>query len=348
MRFCGRYAVAAWLGLAVLTTGHASAEDAPPSQQFADLGSCETMSGTPIADCRIGFRTAGTLNKDRSNAVLVPTWFRGTSEGHLFLASSKAIDSSKLFIIFADAIGNGVSISPSNSTVQPEGEFPQLRIVDMVDAQYRLVTEQFGIKKLYGIVGISMGGMQAFEWGVRYSDFTDRIVTIVGSPQLPAFDILRWRARNQLIAMARDCQCSEPLEISSVVSMMSDPPELVSKKVSREEALGTPPPPSPLDIRSSWDGQRQAEAMMYHDIARDMDGNLAAAAEAIVADVLVIVAMDDRVVTPHPAMKFAELDGAKTVILKSGCGHGAFRCESQTMNNALNAFLASDKRPSGD
>ena len=343
MKFCGRHA-AAWLGLAVLTTGHASAEDAPPAQQFADLGSCETISGTSIADCRIGFRTAGTLNKDRSNAVLVPTWFRGTSEDLLFLASSKAIDPSKFFIIFADAIGNGVSISPSNSTAQPMGAFPQLRVVDMVDAQYRLIKKQFGIEKLYGVVGISMGGMQAFEWGVRHPGFTDRIVVIVGSPQLPAFDILKWRARNQLIAMARDCQCNEPLKISSLVSMMSDPPEVISKKISREEALGALPPPSPLDIGSSWDGQRQAEAMMRHDITRDMGGDLAAAAKAIVADVLVMVAMDDRVVTPHPALKFAKLDGAKTVILNSGCGHNATECESQTMNIALHAFLASDKK----
>lgn len=302
------------------------------------------MAGTAIADCRIGFRTAGTLNEDRSNAVLVPTWYRGTSEDLLFLASSEALDPSKFFIIFADAIGNGVSISPSNSTAQPLGAFPQLRVVDMVDAQYRLVKKQFGIKKLYGVVGISMGGMQAFEWGVRHPDFTDRIVIIVGSPQLPAFDIVRWRARNQLIALARDCHCSEPLKIDSLVGMMSNPPEAISKKLSRKEALGTLPPPDPLDIGSSWDSQRQAEAMMFHDIARDMDGNLAAAAKAIVADVLVIVAMDDRVVTPHPALKFAELDGAKTVILNSGCGHGAYRCESQTMNGALHAFLASDKK----
>jgi homoserine O-acetyltransferase len=341
VRFCGRYA-AAWLGLAVLTTGPASAEDAPPSQQFADLGSCETMSGTPIADCRIGYRTVGTLNEDRSNAVLVPTWYRGTSEGHVFLASSEAIDPSIYFIIFADAIGNGVSISPSNSTAQPLDAFPQLRIVDMVDAQHHLLTEQFGIEKLHAIVGISMGGMQAFEWGVRYPDFADRIVAIVGSPQLPAFDIALWRTQNLLVTMARDCQCDEPLEIRSLVGVMTEPPEVFSKQVSRELALGALPPPEPLAIGSTWDGQRQAEAMMYHDIARDLDGDLTAAAEAIVADVLVIVAMDDRVVTPHPALKFAEFDGAESVILDSGCGHGAFRCESQNMNSALQAFLASD------
>lgn len=340
MNFCKRFALA-WIGLAVLATSPALAEDAPPPQQFADLGSCETESGTSIANCRIGYRTAGTLNEARSNAVLVPTWYRGTSEGHLFLANSEVIDPNKYFLIFADAIGNGVSISPSNSTAQPLGTFPQLRIVDIVDAQHRLLTEQFGIEKLHAVVGISMGGMQAFEWGVRYPDFADRIVAIAGSPQLPAFDIALWRSQNQLVSMARDCECEEPIGIMSLIGVMTEPPEVFSQKVSREDALGTPPP-RPLDIGSSWDGQRQAEAMIYHDIARDLDGNLAAAAQTVVANVMVMVSMDDRVVTPHPALKFAELDGAEAVILASGCGHGARRCDSQTVNSALQAFLSGE------
>lgn len=318
------------------------AQDSAPPQQFIDLSTCQTESGTEIADCRIGYRTVGTLNEDRSNAVLVPTFYRGTSEGHSFLASNDAIDPGKYFIIFADAIGNGVSISPSNSTEQPMGEFPQLRISDMVDSQARLLTEQFGIEKLHAIVGISMGGMQAFEWGVRYPDFTDRIVSIVGSPQLPAFDIALWRSGNLLATMARDCECEEAVDIRALVGVLTQPPEVFSQQVSREQALGPLPPSNSLDIGSSWDAQRQAEAMIYHDIARDLGGDLAAAAQAIKADVLVIVAMDDRVVTPHPALRFAELDGAKSVILASGCGHGAFRCEAQTVNDALQAFLTDD------
>lgn len=341
MKFYWRHA-AAWIGFTVFTVNSAFAEDAESRQRFADLGACETNSGTPIADCRIGYRTAGTLNKDRSNAVLVPTWYRGISEGHLFLANPEAIDPSTYFIIFTDAIGNGVSISPSNSASQPLDKFPQLRIVDMVDAQKRLLTEQFGIEKLHAIVGISMGGMQAFEWGVRYPDFVKRIVSIVGSPQLPAFDIVLWRTQNQLRKMVRDCQCDEPLEIMSLVGMMTASPEGLSQKLSREEALGALSAPDPLEPGDSWNGQRQAEAMIYHDIARDLDGDLAAAAQAIKADVLVVVSLDDRVVTPHPALKFAELDGAESIILDSGCGHGAFRCKPQTINTALKAFLTDD------
>jgi homoserine O-acetyltransferase len=166
MKFYWRHA-AAWIGFIVLTVNSAFAEVAAFPQRFADLRACETISGTPIADCWIGYRTAGTLNEDRSNAVLVPTWYRGISEGHLFLANNEAIDPSTYFIIFADAIGNGVSISPSSSVSQPLNKFPQLRIVDMVDAQKRLLTEQFGIEKLHAIVG-----MQAFKWGVRYPDLS--------------------------------------------------------------------------------------------------------------------------------------------------------------------------------
>ena len=331
------------LGFSALATGPVLAEDAPPHlQQFADLGTCQTESGISISDCRIGYRTAGTLSEGRSNAVLVTTWYRGTSEELLFLANSETIDPSKYFIIFVDAIGNGVSISPSNSSGQPLAAFPQLRIPDMVDAQHRLITQEFGIEKLHAVVGISMGGMQAFEWGVRYPNFADRVVSIVGSPQLPAFDIFLWRTSIRLAEMARDCGCVEPLIIKALVGPMSQPPETFSQKVTREEALGSLPPPPPLDIGSSWDGQRQAEAMIYHDIARDLGGEIAAAAQAVVADVLIMVAMDDRVVTPHPALQFAELDGAKSVILASGCGHGANLCDSQAVNAALREFFANE------
>lgn len=338
-----------WIGLTVLAVNYAMVNvsyamvnDAAYHQQFANLGVCETVSGTPIADCRIGYRTAGSLNAERSNAVLVPTWYGGTSEGHLFLANSKTIDPSTYFIIFVDAIGNGVSISPSNSALQPLDTFPQLRIVDMVNAQYRLLTEQFDIEKLHAVVGISMGGMQAFEWGVSYADFVKRIVSIVGSPQLPAFDIFLWKTQIQLSKMARDCQCHEPLEIMSLVGAMTDAPEVLSQKVSRNDALGPAPASKPMDAGYSWNRQRQAEAMIYHDIARNVAGDLAAAAKTVVADVLVVVSMDDRVVTPHPALKFAKLDGADSVILDSACGHGAFACKPDVINTALKAFLAKD------
>ncbi len=153
MKFYWRH-TAAWIGFTVLTVNFAFADDAAFPQRFADLGACETMSGTSIADCRIGYRTAGTLNEDRSNAVLVPTWFTGISEGLLFLANPEAIDPSTYFIIFADAIGNGVSISPSNSASQPLEKFPQLRMFDWGVAQRRRPLEQFVMEKFNEALGI--------------------------------------------------------------------------------------------------------------------------------------------------------------------------------------------------
>ncbi len=76
--------------------------------------------------------------------------------------------------------------------------------------------------------------------------------------------------------------------------------------------------------------------------ARELGGDLAAADEPVKEDVLVVVSLKDRVVTPHHALKFAELDGADSVVLDTGCGHGAFRCEPQIINTSLKAFLADD------
>jgi homoserine O-acetyltransferase len=332
----------------------ASAQEVVAELRIADLGQCETISGEVIFDCRIGYRTAGTLNEDRSNAILVPTWFRGTSEGLLFLADPQIIDPESYFIVFVDAIGNGVSISPSNSASQPLSEFPQLRITDMVGAQHRLLAEELGIERLHAVVGISMGGMQAFEWAVRYPEMMKYVVSAVGSPQSSAFDILSWTTQNRLIAMGRDCRCVAPFTLARDVGRLGSVPQTLNDELSREEALiggaGTPetmPETMPetvpdSELEKTWDGQRQAEAMIHHDIARLVDGDLAQVARLTKAEFLIVVSRDDRVVTPEPALAFAELAGAKSLIFDAGCGHGDFRCNGPVFHAALRAFLAGD------
>lgn len=63
---------------------HAPAqEQEAPAQQFAAYARCELVSGEAIESCRIGYRTVGTLNAARDNAILVPSWFTGTSEEFL-------------------------------------------------------------------------------------------------------------------------------------------------------------------------------------------------------------------------------------------------------------------------
>ena len=137
-----------------------------PSQneelKFAELGICKLASGQQIENCRLGYRTWGRLNAQRSNAILFPTWFSGNSRNIAgFVGSDKMLDPAKYFIVAIDALGNGVSSSPSNSATQHGPAFPAFTTRDMVNAEYRLATEILHLNHVHAVMGISMGGYGA-------------------------------------------------------------------------------------------------------------------------------------------------------------------------------------------
>src|ERR1700747_3771195 len=123
------------------------------AQQFAELGDLKLQSGGVIQDFRLGYRTLGKLNGRKSNAILWPSWLGGKSEDLLqFVGPGKVVDTTTYFVVLVEAIGNGVSSSPSNSSKQPLMKFPAFTIRDMVEAEHRLLTDVLHIFHLRAVM----------------------------------------------------------------------------------------------------------------------------------------------------------------------------------------------------
>jgi homoserine O-acetyltransferase len=180
-------AAAATALLAFSFTASAHGPTDPPHQTYR-LGDLKLESGEAIKDFSISYVTHGTLNADKSNAILMVTAIGGNHHRLDYLiGAGRALDPAKYFIICTDAIGNGLTTSPSNSKAQPRMQFPRFNIRDMVTSQQRLITEKFGIKQLVTVVGASMGGMQALQWELSYPDMTQSAVPIIPLGRTPAW-----------------------------------------------------------------------------------------------------------------------------------------------------------------
>lgn len=161
--------------------------------EMIGIGNLELEEGGSIPDCELAVATHGTLNAAKDNAILVPTWYSGTSKimEQVYIGNGRALDPSKYFIIVVNQIGNGLSTSPHNrSGVQAGPKFPKVRIGDDVRAQHKLLTEKYGLKSLALVVGGSMGAQQTYEWAVRYPDFVKRAAPIAGTAKNTEHDFV--------------------------------------------------------------------------------------------------------------------------------------------------------------
>lgn len=161
--------------------------------QLLNLGNFALEGGATLPKATLSYVTHGTLNAEKSNAILVPSFYAGNHHGYDFLIGpGKALDPDKYFIVATDMFGNGQSSSPSNTPAPFEGpNFPEVSIRDNVKAQYRLLSEQLGVKHLKAVVGFSMGAQQAFQWAVSHPDFMDTIVAYCGSAKEYPHGIVR-------------------------------------------------------------------------------------------------------------------------------------------------------------
>lgn len=143
------------------------------------LGDFPLENGGVIQDCHVSYVVHGQLNAERNNAVLALSAIGSTHHRLDFLIGpGRAFNPASLCIICVDALGNGLSSSPSNSLEQAGTAFPRFSIRDMVESQRRLVQDHLGIERLRAIVGASMGGMQTLQWAVSHPQATEAIIAM--------------------------------------------------------------------------------------------------------------------------------------------------------------------------
>jgi homoserine O-acetyltransferase len=146
-------------------------------RQYFECEFLDCECGKTLHNITVAYETWGTLNEEKSNAILICHALSGDSHAigwwERLIGPGKAFDTNQYFVIGTNSLGGcqgttGPSSMASNN--QPYGSsFPMITVGDMVEVQARLIASM-GIRKLFCVSGGSMGGMQALEWTTRFPD----------------------------------------------------------------------------------------------------------------------------------------------------------------------------------
>jgi homoserine O-acetyltransferase/O-succinyltransferase len=166
------------------------AEYPAPTEGDYSIRDFKFASGETLPELRLHYRTLGKPEKDAqgktTNAVLITHGTTGSGAqfirpefaGELF-GKDQPLDATKFFIVLPDGIGHGKSSKPSDGM---HAKFPRYGYLDMVEAQYRLLTEGLGVNHARLVMGTSMGGMHTWLWGELHPDFVDALMPLASLP----------------------------------------------------------------------------------------------------------------------------------------------------------------------
>jgi homoserine O-acetyltransferase len=173
----------------------------PIEQHDAVYQNYALLEGGRLPQVRIHYATIGTAHRNAAgqidNAVLLLHWTGASGKAMLsetfqqsLYAPGAPLDASRYFLIIPDNLGHGASTKPSDGL---KAQFPAYGYRDLVVLQHKLVTETLGIEHLHAIVGLSMGGMNAWQWAEQYPDAMDGIMPVVALPVHISGRNLLWR-----------------------------------------------------------------------------------------------------------------------------------------------------------
>ena len=181
----------------------ASAADAATTPQQFDVtyDNYTLRDGEKLDHLRLHYATLGSPHRDAKgaidNAVLVLHWTGNSGASMLspeyvssLFAKGSPLDATHYYVIFPDNLGHGKSSKPSDGL---KAGFPHYGYNDLVALQHRLVTETLGIPRLHAILGVSMGGMNAWQWAEMYPDDVEAIMPVVSLPAKVSGRNLLWR-----------------------------------------------------------------------------------------------------------------------------------------------------------
>jgi len=188
-RHIARFSLLACLGLLGIELAQAAEYPTPVEGDYV-IRPFRFSNGESLPELKIHYRTLGAPQKDAKgvvrNAVLIghgtggsgAQFIRPEFAGELF-GAGQPLDATRYFIVLADGIGHGKSAKPSDGL---KAHFPKYGYTDMVEAQYRLLTEGLKVDHLRLVMGTSMGGMHTWVWGERHPEFMDALMPLASLP----------------------------------------------------------------------------------------------------------------------------------------------------------------------
>lgn len=305
--------------------------------QVLELGETQLELGGVLADARLLYKTHGTLNAARDNAILYPHMYASTpSSLESTIAPGRALDPERWFVICPGMLGGGLSSSPSNTT----GDFPELTIGDDVRAQ-ALLLEQLGVERLALALGFSMGAQQAYEWAVRFPDRVERLAPIAGTARTTVANALQ-------VGLAEEALAAGGLRLHARVWASLG----LSTELYRDEAWAEAGFTSVDDLvgrlfEDDFGAQHpgnlgsMCRKWIRADASRDTGGDLAAALARISARTSVLAFSHDQLFPVADCEADARLIPAGELhVIESRWGHWAFEMTEPSRRSLDGHLLA--------